>query len=171
MLFSVKLLHKSALCIHIPPPFWTSLPSSSPSHPSRLIQSPCLSFLSHTANSRWLSIFHPANFAFDNLIKRFLDVNFFESILFGVYWGFWIYRLVFHQIWDGFGHYLFFQYVFYIFFFSVLFLGLSFYLCGHAWWCPSISQVVFIFILFFLFLSLNNFNWYILNFADFAKHL
>ena len=26
-------------------------------HPSRLIQSPCLSFLSHTANSHWLSIF------------------------------------------------------------------------------------------------------------------
>ena len=25
---------------------------------SRLIQSPCLSFLSHTANSRWLSILH-----------------------------------------------------------------------------------------------------------------
>ena len=29
-----------------------------PSHPSRLIQSPCLSFLSHTANSCWLSILH-----------------------------------------------------------------------------------------------------------------
>ena len=27
-------------------------------HPSRLIQSPCLSFLSHTANSPWLSILH-----------------------------------------------------------------------------------------------------------------
>ena len=33
------------------PPFWTSLPSPFPSHPSRLIQSPCLSFPSHTANS------------------------------------------------------------------------------------------------------------------------
>jgi len=31
-------------------------PISSPAHPSRLIQSPCLSFLSHTANSSWLSI-------------------------------------------------------------------------------------------------------------------
>ena len=28
------------------------------SDPSRLIQSPCLSFLSHTANSRWLSILY-----------------------------------------------------------------------------------------------------------------
>ena len=33
-------------------------PIPSPSHPSRLIQSPCLSFLSHTANSCWLSILH-----------------------------------------------------------------------------------------------------------------
>ena len=37
---------------------WTSLPSLSPSHPSRLIQSPYLSFLSHTANSHWPSILH-----------------------------------------------------------------------------------------------------------------
>ena len=44
--------------IHISPPFWTSLPSPSPSHLSRLIQSPCLSFLSHTANSCWLSTLH-----------------------------------------------------------------------------------------------------------------
>ena len=33
-------------------------PSPAPSHPSRLIQSPCLSFLSHTENSCWLSILH-----------------------------------------------------------------------------------------------------------------
>ena len=38
------------------PSFWISLPSPSPSHPSRLIQNPC--FLSHTANSRWLSILY-----------------------------------------------------------------------------------------------------------------
>ena len=56
LLFSVKCQHESAIGIYISPPFWTSLPSASPSHPSRLIQSPCLSFLSHTANSRWLSI-------------------------------------------------------------------------------------------------------------------
>ena len=55
-LFSVKLHHESAIGIHIYAPFWTSLPFPSPSHPSRLIESPCLDFLSHAANSRWLSI-------------------------------------------------------------------------------------------------------------------
>ena len=40
--------------IYISPPFG----NTSPSHPSRLIQSPCLSFLCHTANSPWLSILH-----------------------------------------------------------------------------------------------------------------
>ena len=58
LLFSVEPQHESAIGIHISPPFWTSLPSPSPSHPSRLIQSPCLSFLSHTANSHWLFILH-----------------------------------------------------------------------------------------------------------------
>ena len=38
--------------------FWNYLPSSSLSHCSRLIQSPCLSFLNHRANSHWLSILH-----------------------------------------------------------------------------------------------------------------
>ena len=57
-LSSVKPQLKSAIGIHISPPFWTFLPSPSPSHPSRLIQSPYLSFLSHTANSRWLSVLH-----------------------------------------------------------------------------------------------------------------
>ena len=51
LLFSVKPLHESAIGTHISPPFRTSLPSSAPSKPSRLIQSPCLSFLSHTTNS------------------------------------------------------------------------------------------------------------------------
>ena len=40
------------------PMFWNSLPSPALSHPSRLIQSPCLSFLSHPANSHSLSILH-----------------------------------------------------------------------------------------------------------------
>ena len=48
----------SFFCLHISPPFWTSLPSPYPSYPSRLIQRPCLSFLSHTANSLLLSILH-----------------------------------------------------------------------------------------------------------------
>ena len=42
---------------HIPS-LWTSFPSPSPSHPSGLVQSPCLSFLSITANSRWLFILY-----------------------------------------------------------------------------------------------------------------
>ena len=59
ILFSVKPQHESAIGIHISPPFWTSFPTPSPFHPSRLIQSsPCLSFPSHIANSYWLSILH-----------------------------------------------------------------------------------------------------------------
>ena len=58
LLFSVKPQHESAIGIHISAPFWSSLPSPSPSHPSRLIQSPCLSFLNCTANSWWLPILH-----------------------------------------------------------------------------------------------------------------
>ena len=56
MLFSIKHQHESAIGIHISSSFWSSLPSPSLSHPSRLIQRPCLSFLSHTANFCWLSI-------------------------------------------------------------------------------------------------------------------
>ena len=44
--------------IYISLPFWTSFPSPSPSHPSRLIQHPCLSFLRHTGKFHWLSILH-----------------------------------------------------------------------------------------------------------------
>ena len=40
---------------HEPP---SHLPPPTPSHPSRLLQSPHLSSLSHTANSHWLSILH-----------------------------------------------------------------------------------------------------------------
>ena len=49
---------QSTIVIHIVPPFWTYLLSPSPSHPSRLIQSSCLIFLSHTENSHWLSILY-----------------------------------------------------------------------------------------------------------------
>ena len=58
ILLSVKPQHESATGVHMSPPFWTSLPSPSPSHSSRLTQSPCLSFLSHRANSRWPCILH-----------------------------------------------------------------------------------------------------------------
>ena len=51
-------VYESAIGIHISPPFCNSLPSPSPSHPSRLLQSSCLSFLSHTANSHWPLAIH-----------------------------------------------------------------------------------------------------------------
>ena len=57
LLFSVKPQHESAIGTHLSPPFY-SLQLPCPYHPSRLIQSPCLSFLSHAANSCWLSILH-----------------------------------------------------------------------------------------------------------------
>ena len=44
LLFSLKPQHESAIGIHISLSFQTSLPSPSLSHPSRLIQSSCLSF-------------------------------------------------------------------------------------------------------------------------------
>ena len=51
LLVSAKHQHEWAIGIHMSPPSWTSLPSPSPFHPSRLLQSPCLSPLSHIANS------------------------------------------------------------------------------------------------------------------------
>ena len=41
------------------PSLWTS-----PFHPSRLIQSPCLSSLRHTANFHWLSVLHIVMYVF-----------------------------------------------------------------------------------------------------------
>ena len=62
--------HESAIGIHISPPFWASLQAPSPFHPSRLIQSPCLSFLSHTANSHWLSILHMVMWSNQSILKE-----------------------------------------------------------------------------------------------------
>ena len=55
---SAKYQHESALGIHISPLSWISLSPPSPSHCSRLLQRPSLSFLSHTANFHWLSVLH-----------------------------------------------------------------------------------------------------------------
>ena len=41
---SIKPEHESAIGIHIFPPSWNSLPSPSPSHPSRLITEPLFEF-------------------------------------------------------------------------------------------------------------------------------
>ena len=56
VLFSATHQHESAIGIHTSPPSWASLPPPTPSHPSRLSQSPGCS-LHHTANSPWLCIF------------------------------------------------------------------------------------------------------------------
>ena len=44
--------------IHISPLSWTSLPTPTSSHPSRLSQSPDFNSLHHIANFHWLSILH-----------------------------------------------------------------------------------------------------------------
>ena len=44
--------------IYNSPPSWTSLPSPTPPHSSRLLQSTGLSSLLYTANSHWPSILH-----------------------------------------------------------------------------------------------------------------
>ena len=58
MLISAIHQHESAIGIHISPPSWTFLPSPTPFHPSRMLQSTSLSPLCHTADSHWLSILH-----------------------------------------------------------------------------------------------------------------
>ena len=56
MLVSATHHHESA--IGTPSPLLFEPPSHLLPHPSRLLQSPSLSSLSHTANSLWLSILH-----------------------------------------------------------------------------------------------------------------
>jgi len=58
VLVSGKHQHEPAIGIHVFPLSSASLLPSSPSHLSRLLQSPSLSSLSHTANSQWLSVLH-----------------------------------------------------------------------------------------------------------------
>ena len=56
MLVSARHDHESAVGIHVSPPWLTSLPPPTPLQPSRMLQSPGLSSLSHTANSHWFSV-------------------------------------------------------------------------------------------------------------------
>ena len=60
-------------------PSWTSLPPPTPSHPSRLLQSPGLLSLSHEANSHWLSILHMAMCMFPCY-----SLLFFKNLLMGI---------------------------------------------------------------------------------------
>ena len=57
-LISVMHQHELTTGIPISPTSWISLPPPTFSHPSRLSQSPSLSFLSQIADSHWLSILH-----------------------------------------------------------------------------------------------------------------
>ena len=57
-LISAIYQHELSIGVHMPPPSWTSIPPPTLSHPSRLLQSPCLRSLSHTVNFYWLSILH-----------------------------------------------------------------------------------------------------------------
>ena len=56
-LLSVIHQHELTLGVHLSPPSWISPRPPAHSHPSRLLQSPSLSSLSHIANSHWLSIY------------------------------------------------------------------------------------------------------------------
>ena len=58
VLVSATCQHESATDIHMSPPSWTSIPSPTPSQPSRLSQSARLSSLSHPADFHWVSIPH-----------------------------------------------------------------------------------------------------------------
>ena len=60
MLASAIHQHESAIGMHMSPPSWTCLPPPTPSNPYSVLQIPSLSSLSHTANSRWLSMRHMA---------------------------------------------------------------------------------------------------------------
>ena len=55
--------HESATGMYVSPPSWNSLPTPTPSHSSRLSQSPGLS-LSDTANPHWHSVLHVVMYTF-----------------------------------------------------------------------------------------------------------
>ena len=58
VLASAVYQHELATGAHVTSLSSTSLPPSTPSHSSRLLQSPAVSSLSHAANSHWLSTLH-----------------------------------------------------------------------------------------------------------------
>ena len=65
--YYVSLCHTSTWIstgIHMSPPSWIPLSSPTPSHPSRLSQSPGLSSSCHTANSYFLSTSHMVMYIF-----------------------------------------------------------------------------------------------------------
>ena len=80
LLYSIVLVfakhqHESVLGIHRSPPSQTSLSPPSPSQPSRLLQCPGLSSLSHMANFYWLSILHMAMYV-STLLSPYIPPSF-----------------------------------------------------------------------------------------------
>ena len=66
---SAILQRELAIGIHMSPPSWTSLPPPTPSHPSRLLQSPGFSSPSHTANPCWLSTLYMECICFHDAVS------------------------------------------------------------------------------------------------------
>ena len=64
---------ESAVSIHVPPPSGNSFPSSTPSHPSRLLQSTVLNFPCYRAISYQLSVLH--------IVIVYVSMLFFQFIL------------------------------------------------------------------------------------------
>ena len=75
VLFSVKPQHESAIGIPMSPPSWTSFPSPSPSHPSRLITGPCLSFLKHNSKFPLAVYFTCGNVIFHVTLSTHLTLS------------------------------------------------------------------------------------------------
>ena len=73
--------HELTIGVHMSPSLWISFPSPVHSHPSRLLQSPSLSSLNHTANSHWVSIYLGQCICFHATLSIHLTISFFSPIL------------------------------------------------------------------------------------------
>lgn len=103
---------------------------------------------------------------FISLIMMFLGLNFFQFILFGVYWSF-------ESLYFWFSTYLEnYQLLVLQFFFFPYYSFFSLYETPITW---MLGLLVFPdalgFVLFPLFLRLHNFSWFILKFTDYLFHL
>ena len=86
VLVSIKHQYESAIGLSISLPSWISVPPPSPSHPSRLLQSPSLSSLSHTdwctlINMTYRSFISLVNSRIHNFVISFMKQNYDSSVL------------------------------------------------------------------------------------------